>query len=213
MHPFQLEPVESAAKRWERWLRKFPHFLVYKGITDEAKKTASLMLLLGDDAMDVATSLGIDATTTFDQATTKLTDYFAPKCIKEYQVYEFRQAFQGPDEMIDQFHVRLKALAKYCEFHDEDGEIKSQIIQKCRWPKVREKGLDEPDVTLAALLKFARTQESTGRHSKVMSQSMSTAPVESKVHKVTPKAHSWGRGKKRQSSPPRKQQHQQQQQH
>ena len=93
MHPFQLEPVESAAKRWERWLRKFPHFLVYKGITNEAKKTASLMLLLGDDAMDVATSLGIDATTTFDQATTKLTDYFAPKCIKEYQVYEFRQAF------------------------------------------------------------------------------------------------------------------------
>ena len=35
----------------------------------------------------------------------------------------FRQATQGKEESIDEFHTRLHGLAKHCEFADADFEI------------------------------------------------------------------------------------------
>ena len=45
-----------------------------------------------------------------------------------YQTYVFKQATQGKKESIDEFHTRLRGLAKHCEFADADFEIKMQIV-------------------------------------------------------------------------------------
>ena len=81
----------------------------------------------------------------------------------------FCQASQETGENIDKYHARLRHLAKSCEFHDADREIKSQIEQRFTLSKVREKGLSEPDVTLDKLLKFGRTLEATEMQAREMS--------------------------------------------
>ena len=57
--------------------------------------------------------------------------YFEPKKNKEYEIYVFRQATKNDDETVDECHTGLGQLSRNCEFHDVDGEIKSQIIQCC----------------------------------------------------------------------------------
>ena len=85
----------------------------------------------------------------------------------------FRQTQQlpGGGETLDQFHARLLQLSKNCNFVNRDGEIRSQIIQKCAMAKIRDKGLSEADITLEQLLRYGRTLESTIQQSLMMSNS------------------------------------------
>ena len=86
----------------------------------------------------------------------------------------FRQTQQlpGGGETLDQFHARLLQLSKNCNSVNRDGEIRSQIIQKCAMAKIRDKGLSEADITVEQLLRYGRTLESTIQQSLVMSNSV-----------------------------------------
>ena len=60
-----------------------------------------------------------------------------------------------------QFQARLTLLSKNCDFHDTEREIKSQVIQKCHLRKIREKSLNEPNITLSEPIKYGRTLDAT----------------------------------------------------
>ena len=54
---------------------------------------------------------------------------FEPEKNRIYQTYMFRQASQQDNEtIIDEFHTRLRRLAKHCEFVDVEFEIKMQTV-------------------------------------------------------------------------------------
>ncbi|KAG1704000.1 Protein disulfide-isomerase A4 [Nymphon striatum] len=59
-------------------------------------------------------------------------------------------------------------IAKHCDFHDKHKEVKSQIIQKCLNPKIREKGISETNISLEQLLMYGRTLEANTEHTKAM---------------------------------------------
>ena len=56
-------------------------------------------------------------------------------------IFNFRQVQQESGESIDEFYRRLKEKVRLCEFHDEDGEIKTQIIHKTSDARLRRKAL------------------------------------------------------------------------
>ena len=168
LQPFSLEPTDSASSRWERWVRRFDNFLVAKNIDDMDRAKALLLHYAGEDVFDLSEALGVVAADSFTATKKKLTDYFAPKRNTEFEVFTFRQAQQQQNETLDQFHMRLRQLAKHCAFHDDQREIKSQIIQKCLLQKVRDKGLSETGMTLENLLTYGRTLEATLAQSKAM---------------------------------------------
>ena len=64
-------------------------------------------------------------------------------------------------------------MSKNCNFQDKHREIKSQIIQKCSMPKIRDKGLTEVNITLPQLLTYGRTLEATVQQAKIMSNAAS----------------------------------------
>lgn len=192
--PFSLEPLDSAGARWERWLRRFDNFIVAKDIDNDARCKAMLLHYAGEPVFDLSESIGIVGGDTLLQTKTKLTAYFAPRRNVEFEVFTFRQAKQQALETLDQFHARLQGLAKNCEFHDKDREVKSQIVQTCQLKKVREKGLSQIDITLEQLLIFGRTLEATTQQSKVISNSESVA-----IHVLQQNTHPplWrGRGRR-----------------
>ena len=77
----------------------------------------------------------------FDAAVDVLTKYFEPAKNTLYQTYLFRQASQREDATIDEFHTRLRQLAKHCDFYDEDFEIKLQIVCYGKSSRLRKKAL------------------------------------------------------------------------
>ena len=42
----------------------------------------------------------------------------------EFIKHVFRQTIQGSTETLDAYHTKLRGLAKFCDFHDADFEIK-----------------------------------------------------------------------------------------
>ncbi|CAB4025728.1 Transposon Ty3-G Gag-Pol poly, partial [Paramuricea clavata] len=69
---------------------------------------------------------------------------------------------QAADENEDVFtkaEKALKQLAKYCEFHDEKREIKTQIVQNGISSKLRRKTLADPEITLEKLIQIAKSME------------------------------------------------------
>ena len=147
---FEIEPVDTASTRWERWVRRFDNFVVAKGITNDTRIKAMMLHHAGETVFELSESVGVLDTDTYAVAREKLTAYFSPRRNTEYEIFVFRQTQQlpGGGETLDQFHARLLQLSKNCNFANRDGEIRSQIIQKCAMAKIRDKGLSEADITL-----------------------------------------------------------------
>ena len=198
---FSIDPSATSAVRWERWLKRLENFVVAKGIANDARKKGMLLHYAGEEVFDLAETVGVTAETSYEDTKAKLNTYFAPQRNTEYEVFVFRQASQSPEENLDQFHQRLKQLSRNCDFGEVDREIKSQIIQKCKLDKVRDKGLREKDITLADLLQFGRTLEATMLQSKAMASNVASHDAakasSTSVNKVSKNVHNPSRGKGR----------------
>ena len=72
------------------------------------------------------------------------------------------------------FYTRLRQLASTCEFTDPDGEIRSQIIQRCASTKLRETALRDDSITLAKLLEHARALENSAQQALQMEKTLTT---------------------------------------
>ena len=73
-----------------------------------------------------------------------LTMYFGPLKNVIYQTYVFRQAIQGKEWGIDEFHTHLRCLEKHCKFADADFEIKMQIVTNGTSSRLSKKALQDP---------------------------------------------------------------------
>lgn len=168
IQPFSPEPAESAAARWETWVERFEIFLVTKDIEVDKKKRAMMLHYAGEEVFLINKALSNVDDSTYAKLKKKLTDYFDPQKNEEYETFRFRKAVQGETESLDKYHARLRNMARQCDFHSVDREVKSQIIQTCNLKKVRDKGLSTPGITLQDLLAFGRQEESTVRQSEEM---------------------------------------------
>ena len=126
-------------------------------ITNDAQKRSLQLYYAGPDVSDIFDTLP-SQDTTFDEAVTCLTIYFAPKKNTEFERFKFREEKQLPGETVDSYHMRLQQLAKSCEFHNKDDEIKSQIIRGCLSTRLCRRALRQ-ETTLKELLDHARAAE------------------------------------------------------
>jgi hypothetical protein len=176
LKPFSVQPLNTAAQRWDRWLARFSNFVEASNLTDDDRKKAVLLHVAGEEIFDIYMVRLTDQEreeATFDVVVDELNSYFRPRRNTEYEVYKFRKTQQEEGETIDQFYNKLLALSAHCNFSDRDREIKSQVIQACILEKVREKGLRE-DVSLADLLRFGRNIEATTFQANEMAASLTS---------------------------------------
>jgi hypothetical protein len=100
----------------------------------------------------------------------KLSGYFTPKKIIDYDVYVFRQEKQRTGEALDQYATRLRKLASTCEFTDLNKELKSQIILGCVSSRLRRRALRESTLTLDQLLSHGRAMETAEKQATNIEQ-------------------------------------------
>ena len=107
----------------------------------------------------------------YKKAVDALTKHFEPDKNQIFEIYNFRQATQKAEETIDEFHTRLCTLAEHCKFHDEDFEIKMQIVCNGKSARLRRKALREPDYKLAEMLIDGRKAEMSSAQASGMEES------------------------------------------
>ena len=176
MPMFEMEPRDSAALRWSKWLDRVDNYLVATDIDSPTRRRAILLHLIGEDMYDIYKTMSIPkpdsdkGETVYDVTKKALTDHFTPESSYEFELFQFRGAIQGRDEDLDTYYARLKLLARNCHFPPDriEAEIKSQIVQKCNIQKIRDEGITNGKLTLTDILKIGRTQEASKRQAKVM---------------------------------------------
>jgi hypothetical protein len=56
-----------------------------------------------------------------------------------YERYMFRQITQTYKETVEQFIIKLRQQAMFCDFANLDKQIRDQVIEKCRSHRIRSK--------------------------------------------------------------------------
>ena len=172
------DPTSTSA-RWSRWLERFNTYLIAADIKDDGRKRALLLYQAGSEVYEIFKTLEEDEAKDFKSAVKALTKYFEPEKNVIYQTYVFRQATQGKDEGIDEFHTRLRGLAKHCEFADADFEIKLQIVTNGTSSRLRKKALQDPTYTLTNMLIDGRKYATSSAQADGIEEQFKTKPNES----------------------------------
>ena len=171
------EGISSLAPRWKRWSDRFDNLMTALNVTDNARKKALLLHLAGETVFDIFEGLVVaeiahDADPAVDNVYTvakrALDEHFNPKKNIEFERYSFRLAKQNNGESIEAYVVRLRSLAKYCEFANADAEIKSHLIQTCKSSRLRRRALTDAAMTLHAMIDLGRSMEMSERQSKAI---------------------------------------------
>ena len=174
MQAFQHFDPESetatVSQRWKKWKSRFENFLVANNITNNTRKRALLLHHAGERVYDIFETLeGTAESNDYNAAIEKLTEYFSPQKNTEHQILMFRKCYQRQSETLDQFQTRLQMLAKDCEFHDRNNEVKRQIIQACKSSQLRRALEMKPEeCTLTKILAIGRRMEAAKRDADEM---------------------------------------------
>ena len=170
MSPFLPQSdLTNTSARWSLWMEQFDNYLRALNITNEGRRRALLLYQVGDDVFKIFKTLSDTGEDNDDDAAVAaLTKYFGPAKNTLYQTSLFRQVSQREDETIDEFHTRLRQLAKHCHFHDEDIEIKLQIVCNRKSSRLRKKALREPDLKLQDMIIEGRKSETSSAQASGM---------------------------------------------
>ena len=176
-----IEP-STAGVRWRKYVNRLENLFVAFKVTDNKQQRALLLHYAGPEVMDIFETLS-ETGSTYESGKDALTTYFEPHKNIEYERFVFREAKQLHNETVTDYATHLQQLAKTCEFHDKDSEVKSQIIHGCKSSKLRRYALRESELTLVKLLMTARTYELSEVQAKGMEQH--TQPSSDMTNRVT----------------------------
>ena len=166
--PFDTESdPTSLGIQWKKWILRLKNLFVALDIIEKVRQKASLLHYGGANLADIYCALASEDDKECQQVKEKLVAHFEPKVNVTFETYNFRQLAQEHDESIDKSVTRLREAANRCDFHDEDREIKDQIVQKCLSERLRRKALRE-DPSLSNLLSAARAMETADAQARAM---------------------------------------------
>ena len=167
----------NVEKEWKHWFRTFENFLgtlTFTG-TDEENQTAKLNALTVYISPSVYEY--IQDTTTYDGAIAILKNlYVKPKNII-YNRHKLATRIQSEGETVDQYMQTLEQLSKSCDFAAVSAElnrteyIRDAFINGLASNVIRQRLLENNNLTLAQAYQTARTLELAQKHSSSYSHS------------------------------------------
>ena len=175
--PFDPHSAPSSiGQRWQAWRRRFETYLRALNITNTTRQRALLLYQVGQATQEIFDNIPENgADDDYARALATLDAYFLPKKSVDFEIFQFRQAKQRPDETVSQYATRLRQLAAHCEFNNVDTEIKSAIIQNCASKRLHRYAFREENLTLTSLLSKASALETSENQAVGMEQTLEQA--------------------------------------
>ena len=168
----------SVGSRWQRWLKSFELFADSKGLiinessnANKVQRRALLLHTAGEEVQKIFETLPDTGTAKdYKKAETALNEYFIPQVNTTFQNHVFRSMEQMENETVAQFVMRLRHVAKDCDYGEQtDNQIRDQVVHKCKSDSLRRKLLEKgKNLTLTKTLELAATFETVQQQFEAM---------------------------------------------
>ena len=157
----------TVSQRWTKWRKSFEYFVIASGVRNQERKRALLLHLVGPATQDIYETL-TDDDQSYDSTIEALEQHFSITKNVPFERSKFHQAKQQQNESVEQYITRLRTLSLYCEYQDNNDQIRDQFIASCSSTKLRKRLLTESQLTLEKILEIGRARESAQHQSNEM---------------------------------------------
>jgi len=161
---FNVDPSNQfqTGERWMSWKKRFERQLRYFEIEDVQKKIDALLIYGGKEIEDIEENNpdpdAVEDEDAYGRLIRKLELVFLPEQNTTLATHKFRSQTQKKDENISTYATRLRKIATYCDFNDDDRMIRDQIVQTMRNRSLKIKAMSK-NWNLNDLLKYAKAEE------------------------------------------------------
>ena len=185
--PPHLAMDSKIREEWRRWRRQWDDYCIVQGVQSRplAFQASLFRISIGPDAVKVLdtqpTPLAPDGTERDrDHVNTLISmmdTYVLGQVNPTYERHLFRERKQCPGESIDAFLTDIRIRIQTCEFPAafEDEMLKDQMVHGVQDQALKERLLQEPNLTLAKCVSMCKAAEAASTHLKGMNQQSSTA--------------------------------------
>ena len=183
----------NVSANWKKFRQKYTNYEIATGVSEKESSTrvATLLTVIGNDAMDVYNTLLWDAEgddNKINKVLTKFEEFCEPKKNVSYERYVFFARAQDSGESIDQYVTVLKRLCESCDFGTlRNYLIKDRIELGINNHETRGRLLREADFTLEKALELVRAADATEKHMIAINNDVTVHGIHNRRRKLTAK--------------------------
>lgn len=186
--PRCLEVNENIDSSWKKFVKSFD---IYMTATEKIKKPADvqaamLLNLLGEEALELFNTFGLDTTQQNDPKQIKLAfeNYIKPRKNVIYERFIFYSRKQSDGESFDIFLTDLKKLVRNCEFENQaDDMLRDRIVLGINSRELQEQLLKKPELNLITAINTCRASEISRSQVTNLHNEVSTDMIRAKFNK------------------------------
>ena len=134
----QVEQFDPQVDDWVLYTERLEQFFVANGITDDAKKVAVLLTVIGGKAYALLRNLLAPtkpAGKSFETLVEVMKDHLKPKPLVIAERFKFHRRNQHEGETVAQYLAELQRLTQQCDFKDYLQELSLERQVRLRTPK------------------------------------------------------------------------------
>ncbi|UYV70964.1 K02A2.6-like, partial [Cordylochernes scorpioides] len=162
----------NPSEAWGKWKKRFQMFYIATEIDKKSipRQRAILLYNIGELALDIYSTFKIqetDASPTVPDILELFDGHFKPYKNTTYKRYQFFTTEQGENQNFDDYVTELKNKSMDCEFGElADSLVRDRIIIGIKDKALKERMLQDPDLSLAKAIDLGRATETSRQQVK-----------------------------------------------
>lgn len=163
---FRFEQYDREKIQWSRWRKQLESAFAINN-TPADKKIHHLLHHMGFATYNILCdklSPAEPESKTYEQVCEVLAEVFDPKPLEIVESYRFHLSRQESHQSVDDFMIELKKIAAHCNFNTFlDTALRNQLVFGLKNKTIRNRLLEESNLTLAKALQTAKAMELSER--------------------------------------------------
>jgi len=163
---FEYEGDSSTiGARWTTWVELFDLYVIANNLTGKDEQVrATFLSLMGADCYQIY-KVNCKDNDNLEAIKLAMNKVLVTKRSEYTEILVFRRAVKRKDETVNDYEMRLRLLARYCNYGDKlEKEIERQFVVSCGMVEVEKECIRTDSLDLAKVLAMARGYERTANN-------------------------------------------------
>ena len=187
----KIDNYDPAREEWTQYVERLEQFFEANDLTGEdkaAKRRATFLSVIGPEPYKLLRSLlspEKPSAKSFEELVAKLTEHYSPPPPEVIQRFRFNSRSRQPGESVSTYMADLRRLAEQCNYGTTlEKMLRDRIVYGINDERIREKLLEEKDLSYKRALEIAQGVEAANKNLKEMKAPKPEPTAPAPVHKV-----------------------------